>query len=104
MGVEMIDPEYELEKQKIIQLYLDQGWKPITEDIKDGTMYMLLVEKSEHPLFDHLFPITIGINNYLNDDVDHWHLSGWCWSHDHFTEDKEAVPLLYKEFEHNFIC
>ena len=62
----MIDPEYELEKQKIIQLYLDQGWKPITEDIKDGTMYILLVEKPEHPLFDHLFPITIGISTIAN--------------------------------------
>lgn len=90
-------------KETIIQAYKKQGWKEITEDLKDGEMLLLLVEEADHPLQDSLFTVTLGFNNYNEDGIDEWKIVGWCWSHDHFTEDKKAIPLLYKEFEHNII-
>lgn len=97
------ETEYLEIKESYLNAYKKQGWKEITDNIKTGEMFLLLVEKSEHPLQDSLFSVTIGFNNYDDDGIDTWKLSGWCWSHDHFTEDKTGIPLLYKDFEHNII-
>lgn len=97
------EEEYKEIKQKYIEAYKNKGWKEITPEIKDGTMYLLLVEKSETPLQDSLFSVTLGFNSYLEDDIDNWNIVGWCWSHDHFTQDELGIPLLYKDFENNTI-
>lgn len=95
--------EYLRIKQEYIEAYKKEGWKEISEDIKNGTMYLLLLEKSETPLQDSLFSVSLGFNNLIDDEVDEWKVAGWCWSHDSFTQDETGIPLLYKEFEHNII-
>ncbi len=95
--------EYLKIKNQYLEAYKKEGWKEITPNIKDGVMYLLLIEKSETPLQDSLFSVTLGFNNYEDDGIDEWKMSGWCWSHDHFTQDKTGIPLLYKEFENHLI-
>lgn len=101
----MVVPEetYLKIRQQYIDAYKNQGWKEISEATKDGTMYLLLIEKSETPLQDSFFSLTIGFNNYLDEYIDEWKMAGWCWSHDFFTQDETGIPLLYKEFENNII-
>lgn len=101
----MIVPEEEYKeiKQKYIEAYKSKGWKEITPEIKNGTMYLLLLEKSETPLQDSFFSVSLGINNFIDNEVDEWKVAGWCWSHDSFTQDETGIPLLYKEFENNII-
>lgn len=95
--------EFNLIKQHYINAYKAEGWKEIDDSIKDGRMFLLLVTDSLTPLQDSLFSVTIGLNNYLESGDDKWHISGWDWSHDIFTEDTIGRPLLYKDFEHNII-
>lgn len=90
-------------KDRVIKAYKEQGWKEITEDIKDGEIFLLLVCNTEHPLQDDVYSVTIGFNNFNENGYDNWEIVGWSWTHDHFTTDREAIPLLYKEFENNII-
>lgn len=66
-------------------------WLPIEFYKKNGELVILLVhnlaelDHSIQPTEDEAFFRTIGMNNFLNDQDDTWHMAGWCWEHDHFT-------------------
>jgi hypothetical protein len=72
--------------------------RPIATAPKDGTMLWLLVDyggdgiDGDHPLADASIAWTIGFNNLEADGKDQWKFTGWCWSHDHFTEGRGQVP------------
>lgn len=68
------------------------GWRDMSTAPRDGTMLRLLVEFEEHSTEDADEAPTIGANNFDNDGVDEWKFSGWCWTHDHFTEGR-GVPV-----------
>lgn len=94
-------------KEKLTQLYLKkykkQGWKEITEDQKNGSLFLLLVEDSLTPLQDRVFSVTLGFNILKDTGEDLWKMSGWDWSADSFVQDTTGKPLLYKQFEHNLL-
>lgn len=72
---------------------------------KDGRMLRLLVEYN--PDGDDAAPLdddhwnepgwTIGFNTLGDTGDDEWHIAGWCWSHDHFTEGK-GTPIAWLPF------
>lgn len=80
----------------------DNGWLPIDQAKKDGTLYLLLVaadldsEDSSMPTENELHYRTVGHNNFENDGEDSWQFAGWCWSHDHFVEGR-GKPVMFQE-------
>lgn len=68
------------------------SWLPIGLYPKRGQLVILLVPNRDdgscclHPTEDENSFRTIGMNNFLNDQDDTWHIAGWCWEHDHFTQ------------------
>lgn len=64
---------------------------------RDSTMLRLYVrfdENATDDLPEGACAATIGFNNFDNDGDDTWHIAGWCWSHDHFTEGK-GTPVAW---------
>lgn len=66
------------------------GAQPITNAPRDGTVLRLLVDykpKGTHPIDDaRRYAWTIGFNNAEIDyDDDEWHIAGWDWDNEHFT-------------------
>jgi len=70
---------------KLLAESVEKG-QPITDEIKDGRLLLLEVENGEHPTQDAARFITIGFNTLADTGEDHWHIAGWCWCQDHFTE------------------
>lgn len=88
-------------RNKVITTYLKNGWKYIDDTIKDGEIYILLVENSETPLQDDIYTTTIGFNTLNDSGDDKWRLVGWNWSQDELVEDLTAIPILYlRQLEH----
>lgn len=70
---------------------------------RDSTPVWLLVdytgEDAAHPWDDAKEAWTVGWNNFDYDERDEWTFSGWCWSHDHFTQGRgEIVGWAALEF------
>lgn len=68
----------------------------------EGEMLRLYVRFNEHPTEDiptGACAATIGFK-----DAAGWHIAGWCWHHDHFTEGKGTpvawLPMLSTTPEH----
>lgn len=77
-------------------------WLPAETAPKDGTICRLLVEFEEHDLADSSEPtVTIGFNTLNDNGEDFWHLVGWDWCHDVFTQGSGKVigwlPLVETE-------
>ncbi|WP_350649698.1 hypothetical protein [Pseudomonas sp. HY13-MNA-CIBAN-0226] len=64
----------------------DPKWRDMESAPRDGTLLRLLVSFDEHSTEDADEAPTIGANNFDNDGEDVWRFSGWCWTHDHFTQ------------------
>ncbi|MFC3059482.1 hypothetical protein [Paenirhodobacter populi] len=70
-----------------------QGWMPIDTAPKDGRMVFLLVDYTDGaaPLDDAEIAATIGFNCLDDTGEDEWHLVGWNWSQDCFTDGQGTV-------------
>lgn len=72
---------------------------PMSAAPRDSSMIRLLVKFDEHSTEDSPHPCwTVGFNEFDLNDEDSWHIAGWCWDHDHFTEGKGTLigwlPML----------
>ena len=66
-------------------------WKTIDSAPHDGTLILLAItenHESVNPLEDCGTWRTIGFNDEELTGINEWHIAGWCWCHDHFTEGK----------------
>lgn len=82
------------------QKILDEGWKEITEQQRDGELYLLLIVDHEALGFDDSsISRVIGFNQYDDTEDDTWHICGWDWCQDYFLDITNCsfVPLYYKE-------
>ncbi|RWR28803.1 DUF3850 domain-containing protein [Sinirhodobacter populi] len=70
-----------------------QEWKTIETAPKDGRMVCLLVDYTDGaaPLDDAEIAATIGFNSLDDTGEDEWHLVGWSWSQDCFTDGQGTV-------------
>ena len=94
--MEWFVPDEDCEKAAVLIEHL-QGivlGHRITDDIKDGRLLLLEVEGGEHPVEDADRYVTIGFNTLKDTGEDKWHIAGWCWSNDHFTET-DGKPVRY---------
>lgn len=95
-------------------------WRPISAAMKDGRLYLLLVDYSKetnaagvaamnaegylwspNAIEDALLARTLGHNN--DDNVGEgegqgWEFAGWCWSHDHYTGG-HGTPVAFIDLD-----
>ena len=68
--------------------------KPITAEVKDGSLVVLYVEGGKNPTGDvgpgEIWQ-TIGFNTLKDTGDDEWKMAGWNWTHDFFTEGSGTV-------------
>lgn len=82
---------------------------PIETAKKDGRMLQLLVRydrdsDDDHPLADEDWNRpgwTIGFNTLGDTGEDKWHLAGWNWYQDHFTEGR-GTPVGWLPFHFSY--
>ena len=68
-----------------------QPWNDMSTAPTDGTVIQLLVRKADLPGCidaeeDGELTRTLGFNNLDHDQSDDWHVVGWSWTHDCFTD------------------
>ena len=79
---------------------LADGWKEVTDQQRDGELYLLLIIDHEALAFDDSsISRVIGFNQYHYTEDDKWRLCGWDWCQDYFLDisSYSFVPLYYKE-------
>jgi hypothetical protein len=67
-----------------------EKWRPMLTAPKDDTLILLLLEGGDHPTENKERYRTIGSNGFAMNGEDVWLYSGWCWSHDHWTQGEGA--------------
>lgn len=88
----------EIEQQELHEAFLaSQGWMKVTDQQKDGNLYLLLVRTADtgNPTEDDDYHRTIGFNSLDDTGEDKWFTAGWCWSHDNFTHNETLEGVLY---------